>query len=330
MTPDESVARALELLRTGQMLEAIRLLQSALVQTPNHPAAAISLQWLQNERQGQILEGLLGNINTAVGQLTFALGRQAVATILADPRYADPLRLERFGAKVYSQNDEDGMIREIFRRIGTANRRFLEFGVEDGRQCNSHLLLHEGWSGAWLEADAGKAASIRERFAPAIQDGRLTIENVFVDRETINDTIVRLGLPTDLDLLAIDIDGNDYYVFEAITAIKPRVVVIEYNATFPPPIRAVIPYDRGWVWQGGDYFGASLSSLTALADRLGYRLVGCNIAGANAFFVREDLIGDKFQAPFTAENFYHPPRQYLTVVGFGGGHEARFGRYLPL
>src|SRR3954470_13847813 len=94
---------------------------------------------------------------------------------ITKPRHADPRRLLRYGFKLYSQNDEDGIIQEIFRRIGTGNRTFVEFGVETGVECNSAKLLVEGWRGLWMEANTDHVASVRRRFASFIQDGRLKL-----------------------------------------------------------------------------------------------------------------------------------------------------------
>jgi len=109
-----------------------------------------------------------------------------------------------------------------------------------------------------------------------------------------------------MDLLSIDIDGNDIHVLDAIDVIRPRVVVIEYNGKFPPPMNVVQRYNPEHRWKGTDYGGSSLLAITKIAGRKGYSLVGCGIAGVNAFFVRDDLLGDKFQAPFTPENHYQP------------------------
>ncbi len=124
-----------------------------------------------------------------------------------------------------------------------------------------------------------------------------------------------------IDLLSLDIDSNDYHVWKAITAIEPRVVCIEYNAKFRPPVEWIMPRDDGYVWNGTDRMGASLSAMTKLGAEKGYALVGCDIIGANAFFVREDLAKGHFAEPFTAENHYQPPRYYLTY-GFFSGHPA--------
>ena len=129
----------------------------------------------------------------------------------------------------------------------------------------------------------------------------------------------------ELDLLSIDIDGNDYHLLRAFTAVRPRVIVIEYNAKFPPPMDLVMPYDPAHRWNGTDYFGASLVALANLAARRGYRLVGTNITGANAFFVRDDLAGAHF-APADAGALYNPPRYWLSSA-WAAGHPpgARYG-----
>ena len=158
------------------------------------------------------------------------------AETLAQPRYADPRRLLRHGFKVYSQHDEDGIIQEIFRRIGTATRTFVEFGVETGVECNTVKLLIEGWRGLWIEANAQACKAITSSFDPFLKDKRLTVLQSLVTAENIN-TLIRSGdLNGGIDLLGIDIDFNDYWVWKAIEVVSPRVVVIEYNAGLRPPM----------------------------------------------------------------------------------------------
>lgn len=248
-----------------------------------------------------------------------------LARILAEPRYGDPLRLERCGFKVYSQNDEDGIVAEIFRRIGTANRRFLEFGVEDGLENNTLCLLEQGWSGAWLEGSRDHVSAIEKGFGRRIAAGRLSVREAIVGRDNINDLVRALALPHDLDLLSIDIDGNDYHVWEALAAIEPRVVVIEYNAKFRPPMKWVMDYDPSHRWDGSDQFGASLEAIADLGRRKGYRLVGCNVTGANAFFVRSGLAQSGFVSPPDAASLYQPARYFLTPA-FVSGHPPGYSR----
>lgn len=248
-------------------------------------------------------------------------------------RAREPGRLIAHGRKVYSQNDEDGITLEIFQRIGEGDRRFIEFGVQAGVECNTALLLMAGWSGLWLDGSDKYVAAARRYHAVALGQGRLTIEKTFVTAENIDGLLGSWAggtadQPAGVDLLSIDIDGNDYWVWEAIAAVRPRVVIMEYNASYPPPIAFVAEYKADRVWDGGNYFGASLVSLEALGRAKGYALVGCNLSGANAFFVREDeLTGAdgqaRFAAPFTAANHYEPPRYELSALP--SGHPPRFG-----
>src|SRR5262245_9375229 len=120
---------------------------------------------------------------------------------MAKPRNADPKRLLRHGFKVYSQNDEDGIIQEIFRRIGTSDRRFVEFGVQTGVECNTVKLLIEGWRGLWIEADPLMAGAVRRNFAPFVESGQLTLFGDLVTAENINALFTRAGLTGEIDVL---------------------------------------------------------------------------------------------------------------------------------
>lgn len=239
-------------------------------------------------------------------------------------RYDDPKRLSRFGFQVNSQNEEDGIIAEIFKRIGTTDRFFVEFGVEDGLECNSAYLLTEGWKGMWIEADRDAVKSIRNRFDFWIRRGELKVQQQFITAENIETLFRQGGVPDEFDLLSIDIDGNDYWVWKAITTYKPRVVIIEYNAVFPPTKRWIVKYNPDAVLGRDSYFGASLKSMELLGAVKGYKLVGCNFTGANAFFVREDLAHDLFCEPYTAEKHYEPPRYFL-MRAFG--YQRGFGEF---
>jgi hypothetical protein len=247
---------------------------------------------------------------------------------VAKPRHADPKRLLRYGFKLYSQNDEDGIIQEIFRRIGAANRTFVEFGVDTGLECNSLKLLVEGWRGFWIEADPLRASSIRRNLKPFLDDRRLAFVERRVTAENIDALLAEGGMAGEIDLLCIDIDYNDYWVWKAITAVEPRVVVIEYNASFRPPLSLTVPYDPDAGWDGSNHYGASLEALVRLGREKGYQLVGCSIAGVNAFFVRADLAGDKFLAPATAEEHYEPPRHYFHLLP--AGHKPRLGPFIAV
>ncbi len=244
-------------------------------------------------------------------------------TLRETPRFNDPLRLLASGYKVYSQNHEDGMIAEVFARIGTSQRRFIEFGVEEGLECNSTYLVLQGWSGAWIEGSAQSAAAAARHFAGYA----VKIVNSYITVENADALIAELAGEGELDMLSIDIDTIDYWIWDTIKTIKPRLVVIEYNAALPPHVRKTVAHDPGMVWDGSNFSGASLGALEALGRSKGYMLVGCSLAGVNAFFVRDDLVGDHFSAPFTAENHYEPARYFLSS---SSGHRPGFGKWVDV
>lgn len=230
--------------------------------------------------------------------------------------------LEYYGFKVYSQNDEDGIIEEIFNRISTTNKIFIEFGVENGLECNSHYLLFKNWCGLWLDGDESHIKEIKEKFAPVLSNGQLRVLQAFITRENINELFIAGGITGEIDLLSIDVDGNDYYVWEAINVVKPRVVIIEYNAKFPPNCDWKMAYNKNHIWDGSDWQGASLKALELLGNKLGYQLVGTNFSGVNAFFVKKDLARDLFIEPATAENLYNPAR--CKFISYHNHHPARY------
>ena len=243
---------------------------------------------------------------------------------LTKKRMSEPLALENFGYKVYSQNDEDGIIQEIFRRIGTESKEFVEFGVGNGLECNSHYLLHKGWHGLWLEGNTAACKQIGHKFKPVIKDGHLKVVSAFITRENIDELILknRNNLTEGIapDFLSIDIDGNDWYVWEAIKGIKPRLVCIEYNGKFPPDYNWKQAYDSKHIWDRTDWQGASLKAMEQLGREKGYVLVGTNLTGVNAFFVREDLFSkEKFSKCVSAEELYNPYRTnlYFDTPGHG-------------
>lgn len=253
----------------------------------------------------------------------FTITRESeLRIILQSSRYQDKKRLIFFGYKIYSQDDDDGIIREIFNRIGTTNKIFIEFGIGDGLSNNTLALMFDGWKGAWIEASTKQVKRIKSGFKKTISSGQLSIVEAFISRENINDLISSQIQQKEIDLLSVDIDGNDYHILEQISCVSPRVIVIEYNAKFPPPIRYCMSYKETHVWNGSDNFGASLKFLEEEVGKMGYSLVGCNLTGVNAFFVRNDVLNDKFLAPYTAENHYETAKYYLTHTK--SGHFASY------
>jgi len=193
--------------------------------------------------------------------------------------------LADYEASVYSQCGEDGVLGRIFDVIGAGNRYFVEFGAWDGQHLSNtaNLRLNGGWQGLLMEG-SDKA------------DGEL-VKREFVDAGNVNALFAKHAVPETFDLLSIDIDGNDYWIWEAVTACSPRLVIIEYNSLFGPDRAVVVPYDPEFdrhrfveAAEGGHYyFGASLQALSRLAEQKGYRLILTEPQGVNAFFPRNDV-----------------------------------------
>lgn len=258
-------------------------------------------------RQVRDAAGRLADQVAAMGRIK--VNEYVTSSLRDDPRYGDPRRLSRSAWQVCSQNGEDGMIHEIFRRIHVGSRVFVEVGVGDGSQNNTAFLLSLGWSGFWVEGAPqflAKTAVLKD-----LPKDRLRLKDAFVTKENITGLLQEMGVSGEFALLSLDIDRNTYHVWEGLKGFRPAVVVVEYNASFPPDVNWVVSYDADKTWDGTINFGASLKAFELLGRKLGYCLVGCDFAGVNAFFVREDLVGEKFAAPYTAENHYEPPRYYL-------------------
>ena len=225
-----------------------------------------------------------------------------------------PIRdLTPYEKRFRSQHGEDGILHALFSFLGAPHRYFVEFGAGDGRENNTRHLSELGWTG--LRMDGGHESEA------------LGVRREFIDAGNINDLFRKYGVPDDFDLLSIDIDGNDYWVWKALDhRYRPRVVVMEYNANIPPEESRTVPYDPNFRWDGSDFFGASLLALKNLGARKGYVLVGCDSSGTNAFFVQEPLVegcfirreaGDLYRPPVyrgRRQNHPHDPQRTMILV----------------
>jgi hypothetical protein len=227
------------------------------------------------------------------------------------------------GFKVYSQADEDGILEEITRRLNINRGNLVEIGCGDGRENNSHYLLLKGWRGIWVDGAAENIAAIR---AALPLHGRLQVVEQLVTRDNVAAIPAAAGMPArgELDLFSVDVDGNDLAIAEAaIAAWSPKIVVGEYNAKFPYPMQQEVQYNPHHRWARDDYHGASLA---AWVGRLkpSYRLVACNLAGTNAFLVRQDLV--QGFAAYAPERLYQPARFHLTALRSGHAPSLAFLR----
>jgi hypothetical protein len=234
------------------------------------------------EARTAAIERRLLRLQTAVGRI------EARQLHPAPPVSASPLVQHEFS--VFSQWGEDGIIAWLVRTVGVERKVFVEFGVEDYSEANTRFLAeHDNWTG--LVLDASRDNIDRLRSSEVCWRQNLRAIAALITRNNINSLLSENGISGDIGLLSIDIDGNDYWVWQAIDAVNPQIVVIEYNHRFGPELAVTIPYDENFR-RGGQrpiiYFGASLRALVLLGSNKGYAFVGCNSHGVNAFFVRRD------------------------------------------
>jgi hypothetical protein len=236
----------------------------------------------------------------------------------------DPKSLRRHYGQVYSQNGEDGIIAEIFRRIGGPQSRvFIEIGIENGLQNNTRFLLEQGWSGLWIEGSAASAQAAAGTFARYIEAGQLQVVDRMTTPENVNEIITAAGLPSAIDFVSVDVDQHTHFIWEALTT-KARVHCIEYNGSIPPSLDLWVPYDPTVAWDGSNFFGAGLKTMERIGRLKGLNLVGCDLTGINAFFVDAAVCGDRFQQPFTAEVHYELPKYgSLQAIGHRPSPGAR-------
>ena len=249
--------------------------------------------------------------------------------------------------KIYSQNGEDGILEFIFSKIGTTNKFSVEFGVGNGFECNTvYLLEKKGWTGlmmdygadqeiqwkgvlkkAWSNRNKGFSENIKKytKFSKKIikrkersMHLKLDIKNERITAENIQNLFQKYKVPEHFDLLSIDIDYNDFWVWKAITKFHPRVLVIEFNSSIPPNESKVVPYDADAQWDGTNYFGASLLALKNLSLEKNYTLLGCDSNGVNAFFCQSDLVKN-FKIK-DIKDLYKSPKYGEKISGTHVGH----------
>lgn len=221
---------------------------------------------------------------------------------------ADEIDLSRFEKSLYSQNGEDGVIGKIFEQIKPGSKFCVEFGAFDGvTGSNTYLLRLQGWKALLLD----RAFDLPEH----------NLHKEFITVENINALFEKYQVPGDLDLLSIDIDYNDFYIWQVLDPkYRPAVVVIEYNATHPPSEDKVAKYRPYFSGDATNYFGASILALYNLGRSKGYSLIYADQAGVNLFFVRDDLLENStvsFKNCNDVDKLYHPPTY---GKGPNGGH----------
>lgn len=247
------------------------------------------------------------------------------------PDGADPAKgLEPYEYSVLSQNGEDGILRFLFDEIGFGCRRFVEFGF-GAHQCNSlRLILHENFKGLLMDGSQENCDFFN---MTAAKHGLTNVQAVraFLTRDNLEPLITESGISGEVDLLSLDVDGNDYWFWEALNCITPRIACIEYNAGIGPELSWTVPYDpefeRFARHPSGFFHGASLKAMESLGRRKGYRLVGCESTGTNAFFVHESVDAPHI-VTLAAKEAYRRHKNWLGR-GFSQAEQLEIMRSLP-
>ena len=233
----------------------------------------------------------IDSINTQLDELKILAAR----ILVRDLRKAGTLdQLADAEFKVFSQFGDDGIIQYLVSVVDIPNRVFIEFGVEDYKESNTRfLLVNDKWKGLIVDGSQSHIKSIKSSALYWKND--LTAVCHFITRDNINKIFTENGFTGEIGILSIDIDGNDYWIWESIDTVSPSIVIVEYNSVFGANHAITIPYDPEFNRMNacffGLYWGASLKALCRVADKKGYYFVGSNSDGNNAYFVRKDKIG---------------------------------------
>lgn len=213
--------------------------------------------------------------------------------------------IQDYEFKVFSQNGEDGIIQFLIQNTEIKNKIFVEFGVETYKEANTKfLLLNNGWSGLIIDGDK----DAMEKIASSDLHWKYDLKSIgnFITKDNINEIIKSAGIEGEIGLLSVDIDGNDYWVFENIDCVNPQILIMEYNSMFGDTHKISVPYDENFVRSqkhySNLYYGASIAALCDIANKKGYDLVGSNSFGNNLFFIRHDC--NKLKIKLTPKEAY--------------------------
>ena len=203
--------------------------------------------------------------------------------------------INRHEYRVFSQHREDGIIDHLLNSIDDDLGIFVEFGFHPD-QCNClNLAINRNFSGLFMDGSESGCANAAEAYERLNLSG-VQIRNVFIDRDNLDSLISDAGIKGEIDVLSLDVDGNDYWFWQTIECIDPRIVVIEYNATFGPDDAVSIPYDSNFIryetHSSGFYHGCSLAAIEHLGKLKGYKLIGVDHTGVKAFLVKAHLCPD--------------------------------------
>ena len=220
-------------------------------------------------------------------------------------KYSNNLsEINKYEFKKTSQNNEDGIIKFIFDKIGLKKIKFIEVGF-DFYQNNSLNFLNKVNKGLFIDGSEEKAIQLKSITTMFYPFNNINVVKKFIDKDNLNLIIDEFfDKEEDIDFFSLDVDGNDYYIFENLR-VRPKIICLEYNFWFGPNVKCSIPYIKNFIWDKSFYYGASLNSLCELAKRKDYYLVALESNCVNAFFVRSDF-KDKFEIIDNIKNFITP------------------------
>jgi len=241
---------------------------------------------------------LIGNSIQISNQEKTEIELLAVGSLLSNQQYSMNSRnINDYEFRIFSQFGDDGIIQYLIKHISIENEIFVEFGVENYLESNTRfLMMNNNWSGFVMDGSEDAMNSLKNqnwywRYS-------LISKAVFIDKENINELLANTGF-SNIGLLHIDLDGNDYHILTEINLSKlnPSILILEYNSVFGNDRAITIPYDKAFVRTNSHYsnlyWGASLPALNHAASKKGYSLIGCNLAGNNAYFIKNSLLNDK-------------------------------------
>jgi hypothetical protein len=217
------------------------------------------------------------------------------------------------GFRKYSQFEEDGILLYLFSLIPPVNRTCVEICAGNGRECNTaNLIINHGWWGHLFDGNDDNVTAANKFFG-GLKDTFLhppRFSKAWITAENVNELISGSGATGPIDLLSLDIDGMDYWVWKAITVVQPQVVVCEIHNPVPADRALTVPYDPSFVCKDEEYRGASLAAMCKLGKEKGYRLVGTHRFGFNAFFVKHG-VGEEFFPEVEAASCLQDPFSQL-------------------
>lgn len=224
----------------------------------------------------------------------------AIGKLLSNQQYSiQSKNIQDYEFKIFSQYGDDGIIQYLLKKIPIQNEIFIEFGIQDYQESNTRfMMMNNNWKGLVMDGSTKNIENLKKQ--PWFWQYDLKAKAVFITKENINQVIEQFKL-TDIGLLHIDIDGNDYHILEKmdLNTLNPSIIIMEYNSVFGKERSISVPYkadfNRTKAHYSNLYFGASLPALTHLTNQRGYSFIGCNTAGNNAYYVRKDLLNSDIQ-----------------------------------